>query len=72
MTGTVVVIAVVVAILLASAATARNCPKCSTRIPPVRMPNTLRQMLWGGGTCPGCGSELDRTGRLVASRVREA
>jgi endogenous inhibitor of DNA gyrase (YacG/DUF329 family) len=67
MTGTVVVIAVVVAILLlTSAVRARHCPECDTRIPPIRRPDSLRQLVWGGSTCPSCGHEVDGMGEHTA------
>lgn len=42
-----------------------DCPECGAPMPKVRTPANRRQMLWGGWTCPGCGTELDRRGRRV-------
>ena len=42
-----------------------NCPSCGIKLPMIRRPKSLRQALWGGWTCPGCGSELDRKGRVI-------
>jgi hypothetical protein len=42
-----------------------NCPACGSPIPQVRQPKSLRQALWGGGTCAKCGSEMDKWGRLI-------
>jgi Zn finger protein HypA/HybF involved in hydrogenase expression len=42
-----------------------KCEKCGVLLPKVRKPQNSRQALWGGYTCPQCGSELDRRGRIV-------
>lgn len=42
-----------------------NCPACGSPIPRVRQPKSLRQALWGGGTCEKCGCEMDKWGRLI-------
>ncbi len=44
-----------------------RCPKCRERLPRLRVPTSGRQFLQGGWTCPGCGSELDRQGRVIGS-----
>jgi hypothetical protein len=41
------------------------CTECGTPMPLVRKPANWRQALWGGGTCPECGFELDKWGRPV-------
>jgi hypothetical protein len=41
------------------------CTQCGTTMPTVRKPANWRQALWGGGTCPECGFELDKWGRPV-------
>jgi ribosomal protein L37AE/L43A len=46
-----------------------SCPHCNRLFPIVRKPNSLRQILWGGWTCSGCGTEIDKWGRELASRV---
>ncbi len=42
-----------------------NCPACGFPMPQVRQPNSLRQGLWGGGTCGKCGCEMDKWGRRI-------
>ena len=42
------------------------CPACTAPLPMVRAPKNLRQALWGGWTCAGCGIELDKWGRRLA------
>lgn len=42
------------------------CPRCKTALPRLRDPRSLRQALWGGWTCPGCGAGVDKWGREVA------
>jgi len=33
----------------------------------IRRPASLRQALWGGKTCPICGTEMDKWGRQISS-----
>lgn len=40
-----------------------ECPRCGTPFPAVRRPANLRQALWGGWTCAGCGQESDKWGQ---------
>lgn len=42
-----------------------QCPKCGAPLPVIRAPKNLRQFMWGGWTCAGCGVELDKWGRIV-------
>ena len=42
------------------------CPVCGEAIPRIRTPQTWREALWGGGTCPNCRTKLDRRGRVLA------
>ena len=42
-----------------------NCPACGSAMPKVRRPESLKQTLWGGGTCGKCGSEMDKWGRVI-------
>jgi hypothetical protein len=42
------------------------CARCQTPLPMVRRPTSLRQMLWGGSTCPHCGCEMDKWGRPLS------
>jgi hypothetical protein len=42
---------------------ANACPTCGAALPAVRVPKNVRQFLWGGWTCGGCGAELDKWGR---------
>jgi uncharacterized protein with PIN domain len=41
------------------------CPRCKAALPQVRKPRSMRQMLWGGSTCPACGAEIDKWGREI-------
>jgi hypothetical protein len=45
-----------------------SCPRCNTQLPKIRQPQNFRQNLWGGGTCPECGTEVDKWGREVTSQ----
>lgn len=42
-----------------------HCPMCGGKIPFIRKPTSLKQAIWGGGTCPKCGCEVDKWGRKV-------
>ncbi|MBD9370825.1 hypothetical protein [Xanthomonas sp. XNM01] len=42
-----------------------HCPQCSARMPPLRVPADLHQLMWGGWTCPSCGTRMDKYGRRV-------
>lgn len=41
------------------------CPNCGAILSKVRKPKSLRQVLWGGGTCGVCGTEIDKWGRRI-------
>ncbi|MDP3494430.1 MAG: hypothetical protein Q8R82_15070 [Hyphomonadaceae bacterium] len=41
-----------------------KCEKCGAEQPKVRTPENMNQAMWGGYTCPGCGSQLDARGKL--------
>jgi hypothetical protein len=45
-----------------------SCPRCNTALPRVRQPQSIRHALWGGWTCPVCGTEVDNWGREVVFR----
>ena len=42
------------------------CQQCDTPAPLFRLPNSLKQTLWGGWTCAECGYELDKWGEPLA------
>jgi hypothetical protein len=42
-----------------------NCPACGSPMPHVRQPRSVRETLWGGGTCGKCGCEMDKWGRRL-------
>jgi hypothetical protein len=48
----------------------KRCPRCGEYLPKFRAPRSWRQALWGGSTCPHCGCEVDRRGRVVPRRAR--
>lgn len=41
------------------------CPRCGKPVAQVRAPKTVRQALWGGGTCSACGTAMDKWGREI-------
>lgn len=54
--------------LIALIKKAPNCPECDAVQPKTRKPKNMRQVLWGGWTCHGCGCEIDRKGNKVAAK----
>jgi len=44
-----------------------NCPCCQANIPQVRTPKSVREALWGGGTCGKCGCRIDKWGRQITT-----
>ncbi len=50
----------------------RRCPKCRVRLPKMLRPGGLRQALMGGWSCPSCGAQVDRHGRLMEQRGTRA
>lgn len=53
------------AVLLVVAALKKpvSCTECGHTQPKFRIPATIRQALFGGFTCKGCGTELNMQGR---------
>jgi hypothetical protein len=43
-----------------------KCPRCGKRLPMIRKPASVEQMMWGGWTCPQCGCKVDKYGREIA------
>ena len=66
-----IVVAIVIGVVLVirAAASRKTCPRCTAALPPLRRPASVRQMLWGGWTCPSCGCEMDRRGREISPAV---
>ena len=42
-----------------------KCKSCGNILHPFRKPANLRQILFGGWTCPHCKKEIDRKGNLI-------
>ena len=46
-----------------------RCQVCDLALlPRIRLPRSWHEGFWGGWTCKGCGSELDRHGNLRTSQ----
>lgn len=43
----------------------RACPCCGERLPFVRVPDSLGQLLFGGWTCRSCGAGVDKWGEVA-------
>jgi hypothetical protein len=41
------------------------CPSCGTGMPLFRRPKSGAQAMWGGYTCPNCGTEIDARGNAL-------
>jgi len=48
-------------------ATQIECPGCRKMHGQIRTPRNLRQTLWGGFTCPQCGTEDDKWNRPISN-----
>lgn len=44
-----------------------HCSRCGAQLPSIRKPANLRQVMWGGWTCPACHAELDRRGEVIVT-----
>jgi hypothetical protein len=42
-----------------------NCPVCGLKLPKIRRPRSLHEMLWGGCTCEKCGCAMDKWGNRI-------
>ena len=42
-----------------------HCPTCYERMPAMRIPD-IKQLAFGGWTCPKCGRRIDKWGRPLA------
>ena len=40
-----------------------NCPSCGMTQPRIRVPRSFHEAMWGGYTCPQCGTKMDKWGR---------
>lgn len=43
----------------------KHCPNCEYKLPRFRSPQSGKQAMQGGWTCPNCGAEIDRRGHLI-------
>lgn len=62
---TVAVLLIYAALLTKRVNDRGGCPNCGTPVPQFRPPTSWRQALWGGWTCTGCRTEMDRNGRQL-------
>lgn len=44
-----------------------HCPQCGERMPAIRVPESMFQLLWGGWSCPACGCKMDKWGKAIES-----
>ena len=56
------VAAIVIALVFAFSKS-KKCPRCGTRLPMIRKPQSVQEGLWGGWTCTNCGCKVDRYGK---------
>lgn len=60
-----------VVVLLWALLSTPECQACAAPLPRMRAPRSMRQLLWGGMTCPRCGLELDRHGKPLRDPRRD-
>lgn len=39
-----------------------KCPSCGHQLKSIRQPQSISEFLWGGWTCPVCGTKIDKWG----------
>jgi hypothetical protein len=61
-----VILIVVLTLLAFMIFTPVHCPKCGEKMPIRRTPQNESQKLYGGWTCPKCGTEMDSSGNIVS------
>lgn len=44
------------------------CPDCGEKMPLLRVPKSLREILYGGWSCNSCGCEMDKYGKKTTPR----
>ena len=49
-------------------ATRRRCPQCAEYLGKLYLPMTRKQIIFGGWTCPACGTEYNAWGNRVRSQ----
>ncbi|WP_193332503.1 hypothetical protein [Pseudoalteromonas ulvae] len=42
------------------------CPKCDEKMPALRIPKNIQQLMWGGWTCPKCDCKMDKFGKKIS------
>jgi hypothetical protein len=57
----------IVVLLIALLKKPLKCPQCGFVFPKFRKPQSTKQAIWGGCTCPQCNTEIDRKGNIVGS-----
>ena len=58
-------VAAVVIVLIAFLMPRKHCPNCQYQLPRFRSPQSGKQAMQGGFTCPNCGTEVDRKGNII-------
>ena len=43
-----------------------SCPECGWELRVIRKPTTIKQVIWGGWTCPVCGCQIDKWGMQIS------
>jgi hypothetical protein len=50
----------------------QNCPRCEAKLKPFTRKVSFKQLLFGGWTCPECGSEFDQMNNVRVARAFDA
>ena len=43
-----------------------SCPECGCELRVIREPKSIKQVIWGGWTCSGCGCHIDKWGIRIS------
>jgi hypothetical protein len=62
-------VATILILLIALLMPQKHCPNCDNKLPRFRSPQSGKQAMRGGWTCPNCGAEIDRSGKLIEKGV---
>ncbi|WP_041415871.1 hypothetical protein [Shewanella halifaxensis] len=45
------------------------CSNCDEKMPALRIPENIQQLMWGGWTCPKCDCKMDKFGKEIVEQI---